>query len=231
MEPIIFIPGLVCTAELFRDQLEELGKDRVARVADHRSDDTIPQIAARLLRDTPEERFSLVGLSMGGYIALEAYAQAPGRVARLALLDTSARADAPEAREGRLALMQTAREGRLDEVAEILWKRFVAEDRQEDAELKRRVFAMVRETGPDAFIRQQEAIMARRDHRAMLPGIEIPTLVLVGAEDQLTPPHLSQEMAEAIEWASLGIVPGCGHLTTMEKPAAVNRALRAWLES
>jgi pimeloyl-ACP methyl ester carboxylesterase len=231
MEPIIFIPGLVCTADLFRDQLAELGKEREVRVADHRSDGSIPEIAARLLRETEEERFCLVGLSMGGYIALEAFAQAPERVARLALLDTSARADAPEAREGRLALVQLAREGRLDDIAETLWPRFVAEERYGDAELKQRVYAMVRETGADAFIRQQEAIMSRRDHRAMLPGIEIPTLVLVGSEDQLTPPYLAQEIAEAIEWASLGIIPNCGHLPTMERPEAVTRALKAWLAS
>ncbi len=231
MEPIIFVPGLNCTAELFRDQLSELAREREVRVADHRGDATIPEIAARLLRETPEERFCIVGLSMGGYIALETFAQAPGRVARLALLDTSARADTDETRERRRRLIAMTREGRFDAVCDELWERLVAGDRLSDADLRRRVDAMAEETGPEAFIRQQEAIMARRDHRAMLPQIEIPTLVLVGDEDQLTPPALSQEMAEAIEWASLGIIPNCGHLTSMEQPEAVTRALRAWLAS
>lgn len=229
MEPIIFVPGLNCTADLFRDQLSELGVERTVRVADHTQDETIPEIAARLLRETPEERFCLVGLSMGGYIALETFRQAPARLARIALLDTSARADPPEAREGRMNLVEMARTGRFDEVCTILLGRFIAEERLDDAELKQRVLAMAQETGPEIFIRQQMAIMARRDQRELLPEIEIPTLVLVGSEDQPTPPHLSQEIAEAIEWASLGIVPNCGHLSTMERPEAVTRALRAWL--
>jgi pimeloyl-ACP methyl ester carboxylesterase len=231
MEPIIFIPGLNCTADLFRDQLSQLGSERVVRVADHTQDDSIPEIAARLLRETPEERFCLVGLSMGGYVSLETYAQAPQRVARLALLDTSARADTPEATDNRLNLIGMTEQGRFDEVCAILWGKFVAEDRHDDAELRRRFDAMARETGPETFIRQQRAIMARRDQRAMLPEIEIPTLVLVGSEDQPTPPSLSQEIAEAIEWASLGIIPNCGHLSTMERPEAATRALRAWLAS
>jgi pimeloyl-ACP methyl ester carboxylesterase len=231
MEPIIFIPGLNCTADLFRDQLLQLGAAREVRVADHTQDESIPDIAARLLRETPEERFCVAGLSMGGYIALEAYAQAPQRIARLALLDTSARADTPEATENRLNLIGMTEQGRFDEVCAILWGRLVAEDRQEDAELRRRVDAMARDIGPVTFIRQQRAIMARRDQRALLPGIEIPTIVLVGSEDQLTPPYLAQEIAEAIEWASLGIIPNCGHLSTMERPEAATRALEAWLAS
>jgi len=229
MEPIIFIPGLNCTADLFRDQISQLGAGREVRVADHTHDESIPDIAARLLRETPEERFCVVGLSMGGYVALEAYAQDPRRIARLALLDTSARADTPEATENRLNLIGMAEQGRFEEVCAILWGKLVAEDRQDDAELRRRVDAMAREIGPETFIRQQRAIMARQDHRAMLPGIEIPTIVLVGSEDQLTPPYLAQEIAEAIEWASLGIIPNCGHLSTMERPEAVTRALEAWL--
>jgi len=229
MEPIIFIPGLNCTADLFRDQLSQLGAGRGVRVADHTQDESIPDIAARLLRETQEERFCVVGLSMGGYVAFEAYAQDPRRIARLALLDTSARADAPEATENRLNLIGMAEQGRFDEVCAILWGKLVAEDRQDDVELRRRVDAMAREIGPETFIRQQRAIMARSDHRAMLPGIEIPTIVLVGSEDQLTPPYLAQEIAEAIEWASLGILPNCGHLSTMERPEAVTRALEAWL--
>lgn len=228
MEPIIFVPGLNCDGDLFRDQLAALSPTRTVRVADHSRDASIAAIARRILDETPEERFAICGLSMGGYVALETQAQAPGRVSRLGLFDTSARADADEAKENRRRLIALAEAGRFEEVGDALWLKLVAEERRSDAALRERVDAMASRVGPEAFVRQQEAIMGRRDHRGRLPEIEIPTLVLVGAEDALTPPHLSQEIAEAIEWASLGVIPDCGHLATMERPESVNRALRAF---
>ena len=71
--------------------------------------------------------------------------------------------------------------------------------------------------------------MGRPDSRATLPGVEIPTLVLVGAEDAITPPELSREMSDMIEWASLVVVPDCGHLAPLERPAQVTSAMEAWL--
>ena len=85
------------------------------------------------------------------------------------------------------------------------------------------------DTGVEAFKRQQAAIMGRPDNRPLLPSIRCPTLVLVGREDALTPVELSQEIAAGIPGAKLEIVPDCGHLSTLERPEAVNRALRAWL--
>jgi pimeloyl-ACP methyl ester carboxylesterase len=89
---------------------------------------------------------------------------------------------------------------------------------------------MMRETGPEAYVRQQRAIMGRPDARPLLPSIEIPTLVLAGEGDAITPPAIAREMAEMIEWASLVIVPDSGHLSTLEQPERVTEALRLWLE-
>jgi pimeloyl-ACP methyl ester carboxylesterase len=90
--------------------------------------------------------------------------------------------------------------------------------------------SMMQETGAEAFTRQQRAIMARPDSRTLLPGIEIPTLVLVGDADAITPPEVAREMAEMIEWASLVVVPGSGHLSSLEEPARVTQALQLWLD-
>ncbi|HYF52656.1 MAG TPA: alpha/beta fold hydrolase, partial [Salinarimonas sp.] len=148
---------------------------------------------------------------------------------RLALLDTSARPDTPEGAANRERLVGLALAGRFDEVNEILWPRLVAPRRLDDAALKAVVTGMKDALGPEVFARQQRAIAARPDSRPDLPGIEIPTLVLVGAEDAITPPEVAREMAEAIEWASLVVVPDCGHLSTLEAPGPVNDALAAWL--
>jgi pimeloyl-ACP methyl ester carboxylesterase len=227
-EPLVLIPGLGCTAALFEPQIARLSPERSILMADHTKDESVAAIAERLLGTAPE-RFALAGLSMGGYVALEVLRQAPARIARLALLDTSARPDTDEARANRRNLIQLAKQGRLDEVHAALWPRLVAPAHQSDERLEEIVRRMLQETGPDAFIRQQTAIMGRLDSRPFLSSIEIPTLVLVGAEDLITPQEIAREMAEAIEWASLVVVPGSGHLSSLESPEAVSEALQEWL--
>ena len=227
-ETLVLVPGLNCTRALFEPQIRALAGERSILFADHASDATMEGVARRLL-DAAPERFAIVGLSMGGYVALEVMRQAAERVTRLALLDTSARADTDEQRQARETLIAMAESGRFAEVHAELWPKLVHPGRRHDQALEGAVKAMARETGPEGFVRQQRAIMSRRDARAMLPGIEIPTLVLVGAEDALTPPERAREMAEAIEWASLVVVPECGHLSSLEQPEAVTQALRLWL--
>jgi pimeloyl-ACP methyl ester carboxylesterase len=227
-DPLVLVPGLGCTAALFEPQIARLSPERTILVADHTSDESVAAIAERLLETSPE-RFALAGLSMGGYVALEVLRQAPARVTRLALLDTSARPDTDEARANRRNLIQLAKQGRLDEIHVALWPRLVAPAHQADERLEEIVQRMLLETGPDAFIRQQTAIMGRPDSRPFLPSIEIPTLVLVGAEDLITPQEIAREMAEAVEWASLVVVPGSGHLSSLEAPEAVGEALQEWL--
>ncbi len=228
-DTLVFIPGLACTSRLYEAQIEVLSGDRTIIVADHTRDDSIHDMASRLLREAPE-RFSLAGLSMGGYVALEIMRQAPERVERLALLDTSARPDTPEASQDRERLISLAQAGRFQDIHAKLWPRLVHPDRQNDHDLQDLVFGMMRETGADAYIRQQRAIMARPDSRPLLPGIEIPALVLVGEGDAITPPDIAREMAEMIEWASLVVIPDAGHLSTLEQPERVTHALRLWLE-
>jgi pimeloyl-ACP methyl ester carboxylesterase len=227
-ETLVLIPGLACTSRLFEPQIAALSEERTILVADHARNDSIPAIAARLLRETPD-RFALAGLSMGGYVAMEVMRQAPGRVARLALLDTSARPDSVEASQDRERLIALAEAGRFQDIHSKLWPRLVHPDRQADRALQDIVFGMMQDTGAEAYGRQQRAIMARADSRPMLPGIEIPTLVLVGEGDAITPPEIAREMAEMIEWASLVVVPESGHLSTLEQPERVTQALRLWL--
>jgi pimeloyl-ACP methyl ester carboxylesterase len=144
---------------------------------------------------------------MGGYIALEIVSQAPERVAKLALLDTGARSDTLEQTERRHRLIGLAQTGRFAEVPDILFPLLVHRNRHGDATLKNINRMMAQETGPEAFIRQQHAIMGRADLRASLPAIRCPTLVLVGDGDELTPPALSQEIAAGIPGARLVTVP------------------------
>ena len=187
-------------------------------------------IAERILAMAPP-RFALAGLSMGGYLAFVIAEKAPQRVARLALLDTSAQPETPRQTERRTPLIALAKEGRLGEIVDALFPMLVHRNRHADEDLKRVVMAMAQETGAEAFIRQQKAIMTRPDARPFLASIACPTLVLVGDGDTLTPPPLSQEIAAGIRGANLVVVPECGHLSTLERPEAVNKALAGWMGS
>ncbi len=187
-------------------------------------------IASQILADAPR-RFVLMGLSMGGYTALEIMRQAPDRVARLGLIDTQARPDTPEQSERRRAQITAAQHGRLPEVADQLYPLMVAPRRHEDADLKALWRRMAQATGPEAFVRQQSAIMGRVDSRSDLGAIACPTLIVVGDQDALTPPERAEEMAAGIAGAQLVTIADSGHLSPVEQPNAVSEALTAWLEN
>jgi pimeloyl-ACP methyl ester carboxylesterase len=225
---LVLVPGLLCTRALWAAQLAALGDIADMTVANHTGHDSLAGIARSILASAPE-RFALAGLSMGGYVAYEILRQAPERVTKLALLDTGYRADAPERREQRLALMALAEREGARKAQESLLPVLIHQSRLADRALVEAVLQMGADTGTAAFKRQQTALMGRPDNTSLLASIRCPTLVIVGREDVLTPPELSQEIARGIAGARLEIIRECGHLSTMEQPAAVTRALRAWL--
>lgn len=226
--PVVLVPGLLASPRLYGPVMPALWRSGAVSVADTVHDDTIAGMASRLLADAPE-RFALAGLSMGGYVALEVMRQAPDRVDRLALLDTSARPDTPEATAGRERQIEAAEAGRFGELTARAFPQLVHEDRHGDTALQGVLAAMAEDVGLEAFVAQQRAIIARVDSRPSLAAIACPTLVLVGAEDRLTPPAVAREMADAIAKATLVEVPRCGHISTLEQPEAVIAALTAWL--
>src|ERR1043165_4560188 len=147
--PILLIPGLTCSARLYGDQIPALWRFGPVTVAAHTRDDSMAAIARRILADAPP-RFALAGLSMGGYIVLEIVRQAANRVDRLALLDTNARDDSPEAQEKRRANIALAEGGRFEEAIELVWPMLVHPDRHNDAVLKQIHIAMCHDVGAEA---------------------------------------------------------------------------------
>jgi pimeloyl-ACP methyl ester carboxylesterase len=222
---LLFLPGLLCDARLWRDQSAEFPH---AIIADLTLDDTVDAMAERALAQV-SGRFALCGLSMGGYVALAIMRIAPERVSRLCLLDTSARADTPEQSRRRRGLMAMTRGNQFRGVTPRLLPQLLHPDHLSDAALCQDVLDMAARVGRDAFLRQQQAILSRPDSMAMLPDITVPTLVGVGDHDALTPPERAREMAGLIPNATLRIVPEAGHLPPMEQPEIVNELLRDWL--
>jgi pimeloyl-ACP methyl ester carboxylesterase len=228
--PTLLVPGLLCSARLYAAQIPPLWQFGPVILADHRRDDSMAGIARHILDQAPP-RFALLGLSMGGYIAFELLRQAPARIARLVLLDTTARPDTTEQTARRRTLIEHSNAGGFEQVADLLYPALVHPDRLGDAGLREQVRCMAAETGAEAFIRQQTAIMHRADSAPDLASIACPTLVLVGDADRLTPPEHAREIAAGVRGARLVVIPDSGHLSALEQPERVNVALVDWLSS
>ena len=226
--PILLVPGVVCSPRIFSPVVPALWRFGPVTVANHIRDDNIGAIARRILAEAPP-RFALAGHSMGGYIAFEILRQAPERVAKLALMNTQARPDTPEATTRRRGLVARAQNGDYRGVLDELFSGFVHPSRLGDASLRQLVHDMGDDVGPEAFVRQQTAVISRPDSRPSLAWIKCPTLVLTGDQDNSVPNSQSVEMANGIPGAKLVILPDCGHLPQLELPQATADALVEWM--
>jgi pimeloyl-ACP methyl ester carboxylesterase len=226
--PILLVPGLGGSPRIYAPVAPALWRFGPVTVANHIRDDNMGAIARRVLAEAPP-RFALAGHSMGGYIAFEIMRQAPERVAKLALINTQARPDTPEATTRRRGQMARALAGEYHAVLDELFPGFVHPSRGEDAALRRLVHEMGDDLGAETFVRQQTAVIGRPDSRPSLAWIKCPTLVLSGDQDNTIPNSLSMEMAGGIPDAKLKILQNCGHLPQVEQPQATADALVEWL--
>ena len=229
MLPILLIPGLNCSATLFANQIPPLWRFGSVVIANHTCGETVGAIAQEILKTAPP-RFTLIGFSMGGYIAFEILRQADERIARLALIDTGARADTAQQSERRLQRIAMAQSGRFSESLDLQFPLVVHPSRQGDEVLRETYRTMAMECGADAFVRHLKVDMSRPDSRPDLARIRCPTTIIVGDTDQLTPPELAEEMASGIDGARLVIIPQSGHLSPLEQPTGVTRPLTELLQ-
>ena len=229
MLPILLIPGLNCSARLYAHQIPLLWRFGPIMVANHTHGDTVETIANQILECAPP-RFTLIGFSLGGYIAFEILRQARARVVRLALIDTGARADTAQQSARRLQRIEMAQSGRFSESLDLQFPLVVHPRHQRNEELRDAYRTMAMECGPEAFVRHLQADLRRPDSRRVLGEIRCPTTIVVGDSDQLTPPALAEEMARGIDNARLVVVPEAGHLSPLEQPAHVTQALTDLLQ-
>jgi pimeloyl-ACP methyl ester carboxylesterase len=229
MTPVVLLPGILCSSEIFAAQIPALWTSGPVTVASTLEEETIEEAAASILRYAPP-RFALAGISMGGYISFEIVRQAPSRVSRLALIDTSARADTIGQTNARLQALERART-RFMAVALLNLESLLHPKHRGDPQLLDINLRMARAVGLDGYERQLRIAISRPDSRPSLGAIEVPTLVLVGDSDPLTPPAHSHEIASAIGGSRLKVVPDCGHLSPIEQPAQVTQALDEWIRS
>ena len=228
MTPVVMIPGLGSDAAVWRPTIDALGADADCTVGDTLSDDSLPAMAARILAGAPE-RFALAGVSMGGMVALEIMRAAPERVSRLALVDTNAQPDTPEQAARRravnAAMLQTHDLAALSRPAIAYMVH-----PQADASVRDALMQMTLRVGAAAYVRQNEAVLARADLREVLPTVFAPTMVVVGAQDLMTPVPLAEAIRDGVAGATLHVIPDCGHLPPIETPAALAALMRSWLD-
>ncbi|MCW0197906.1 alpha/beta fold hydrolase [Sphingopyxis sp.] len=217
--PIVLITGQLLTDAVWQPLLDAwAGRDVI--VADNRSDDSIEGFAQRLLDNAPP-KFVLIAHAMGGFVAFEVMRRAPERVAKLVLISTLASADGPAQTARRQGYIDLVESGRFDQVVEERIPILFPEEKRGDARLLGIARRMAADTGADTFLAQQRAIMARIDSRPRLGEIAVPVLLIWGERDGITSRAHHDEIAEAIPGARLEVVPGAGHLPTVETPEVV----------
>jgi pimeloyl-ACP methyl ester carboxylesterase len=218
---IFLLPGLLCDETIWADQRAALGE---VAIPDFRHVNSIEAMATLVLDQAPE-RFSVAGHSMGGRVALEVYRMAPERIERLALLDTGIhpRGATEEAKRGEL--VDLARSQGMAAMAARWLPPMLHPDH---STLLGPLTEMVLRSTPETFANQQRALLDRPDARAVLPGVRCPTLVLCGRQDIWSPVAQHEEIAASIPNAKLVIVEDCGHMSPVEQPEAVTKALRDW---
>ena len=229
MTPLVLLPGMMCDARLYGPQVAAISGRRAVHLAPIGGHDTMAALAAEVLAHAPP-RFALAGLSMGGIVAMEVLRQAPGRVERLALLDTNPRAEAPEIQAHRGPQIEKARAGGLADVMRDEMKPNYLARGPRRSDILDLCMAMATDLGPAVFERQSRALAARPDSQASLAAFRGPALVLMGAEDRLCPRDRHDLMHDLIEGSRLAIVEGAGHLPTLEQPEQTSAELIRWLE-
>lgn len=224
---ILWLPGLLCDAAVWAP-LQMPGT-----VADYGDARTIAQMAERALAQAPAGPLAVAGHSMGGRVAFEILRLAPGRVARVALLDTGAHPLAEgeageKERAGRLRLLAIARRDGMRAMAAD-WTQGMVHPSRLGGPVFEAVLDMFERKTPDLFEAQIHALLQRPDARPQLPHVACPALLLAGEQDGWSPPAQHRAMAGAMPNARLVVVPDAGHMSPMEQPAAVRAALLEWL--
>jgi len=221
--PVIFLPGSLCDERVFADQLREI--DQPCEVADLTLDDSIAAMAIRVLRAAPP-RFALVGLSMGGIVASEIARLAPERVLAMALLDTNLGVADDLQLRTRRRWASDVRSGRFAQVVEELVPALTISPEAHGP----LIVEMATAVGPAGFLRQNEALLHRRDQLSSVSRFQGPILIACGSDDRLCSPRVHADLAARFAHARLLVVEQAGHLSSIDQPVALTRGLTDWLD-
>jgi len=227
---LIFIPCHMGTATVFAEQIKHFENSYKYQIADTFAHDSIFDMATDALAKT-QGKIVPIGLSMGGYIALEMVKMAPERISGLVVMDSNAHSETAERQRQRLAEKGLLQTGRYQGLTKAGARKMLSADSFQNTALVSRVIAMAKEPGLAVYEAQQKAIITRSDHTQTLAGLACPACFMVGEEDRITPPLLHYKMSEITPMSECVEIAGAGHLITMEKPDVVNSHLEQFLNN
>ncbi|MES1257855.1 MAG: alpha/beta hydrolase [Acidobacteriota bacterium] len=233
--PLVLLPGFLCDRTVWEPQIAALSEIAECSCPDYGTLDSLEVMADLVLRNAPP-RFALAGHSMGGRVALEVYRRAPERVLRLGLFDTACGAREPgiageQEAAGRWALHEVARREGMRAMALRWLPPMLHPESRKDADLVESILQMFERGSPAIQEAQVNALLRRPAAEAVVASVRCPTLLLTGEQDTWSPPAVHAAMAAAIPGSTLVVIPECGHMAMLERPAAVTAAMRAWLLS
>lgn len=212
--PLMLLPAMGCDGQLWARQIVDLAAVAQVDFGDLSQDDTLSEMAARVLASAPP-RFAVAGVSLGGYVAMEMVRQAPDRIERIALFGTRASMEVRPRTVVGQGLLATAPH------ADPRLTAIVAGPAQ----------AMAERVGQTVFERQQRALLARPDISEAIAAIHVPTLIAVGDRDLICTPDDARALSARIEGSRFHMLRSCGHLAPMERPGEVTALLRQWLKT
>lgn len=229
-EALVLIAGMSADARVFWHQLVAFSASRPVLVVAPTGGATVEEMAAGLIENLPP-RCAVAGMGLGGNVALELLRKAPDRISRIALMALSVQSDTPQMAAAREDRIIGAQVGKLAEMVALDWPETVLAEGAPRAEIRQLVHDMALTLGDEVYIRQSRAMQRRPDQQKALRKAMLPALVICGSEDPITPPRRHEFVAEMLPYGQLQVIEGAGHLPPLEKPAAVTRALRAWLDA
>ncbi len=228
MIDLILLSGLLSDETVWSDVAMRLADAAKVRIISFPNFSSIGEMARHVLKSGPR-RFALAGHSMGGRVALEAWARAPDRIAGLALLNTGSSPCGANEPVTRGRLVRLGREHGMAAVAEDWLAPMLGAPIAQRTQVVARLAAMVGRQTPESFAAQQQALLSRPDADLVLPTIRVPTLLLSGSADRWSPVAQHEAMQRRVPDATLVVVEDAGHMAPIEQPDAVASALRVWL--
>ena len=228
MTPVVMIPGMMCDERIFAHQIEELGTDTEVYIADISKYSSIQELASDVLENSPP-KFFLVGHSMGGIVAMEMCSQEPDRIEKLVIMDSNPKPELEETKIKREPQIRNVISGNLAQVMKEEMKPNYLADSYKQKDILNTCMEMALTLGPEVFVRQSRALQDRDDQQSTLKDLNIPVLIMCGAEDKLCSLEKHELMHNIINDSKLEVVMGAGHMPTLEQPQKTTEVIKSWL--